>query len=318
MLAQYADHPSLSVRGQLAWGWERFDTREYGDRVIARMPYRDGLRFIAKTPDQLAYLAGLGGRPSVECSGSFTDEQLRTLPREPLEAFRLHENPLPVDLSWLADCPELAEVQLINCSGEMDLRLLTRLGLERLVLAECPGLRSVGSLAEAGTLRRLRLGAVENYASTPVTELALPPSLESLHVYAPVQVTGLDRCRALARVRFEGQYLERELWEQLGQLPRLEQLSLFRQSAAALSARPPLPSVRELRLYQPLLSQGLDVLPQLFPGLERLRLVLPPEGEPVDLDVLSGLHGCEVEYLTDESWSALSRPWPTATRLVIP
>lgn len=65
LLARYAAHPSLAVRAQLAWAWDRFDTEHYAEAVIARLSYEDGLAFVVKSRAHEEALERLGGRPEV-------------------------------------------------------------------------------------------------------------------------------------------------------------------------------------------------------------------------------------------------------------
>ena len=302
LLAQYADHESVSVRGQLAWTWERFDTREYGDQVIARLTGLDELRFIAKSREQLAYLARIGGRPSIECSGPFTDDDLRLVPRDTLRAFRLHENDAGVDLSWLADCPRLTELHLINCTGPVDLRQLTRLGVRQLVLADCPDLRHREALAGATGLRSLRWGRANHYYPEEETDQLLypPRSLRELDLYQPAVLVGLDACEALTAVRLDPVHLNQQVFTQLRRLPELVTLSLNDPPPDELAACPPLPQVRELNLHDPTDLDWLGELARVLPGLERLRLTVRPgfvaKHIPDELELLRELHGCQVEY----------------------
>jgi len=315
LLAQYTGHDSVGVRGQLAWAWDRFDTREYGEQVISRLTYGDGLRFIAKSREQLAYLAETGGRPSVECSGDFSDGDLALLPRAPLEAFRLHENDHPVDLSWLAECPGLRELHLVNCTAPIDLRPVAGLTLDRLVLVGCGKLRSSRALAEATGVRSLRCGRSDHRPSYEVAQpLRLPPSLEELSIYELVVPVGLESCTALTDVWFGvSSLVTGEIWEQLRQLPRLSGLGILQQSLFGLAHLAPLPSVRRLDLDAPVHTEHLGELARVFPGLERLRITLAPgPGDPdsIDPEPLWPLHGCEV--------TVLAPPRLETARFVIP
>ncbi|WP_229697458.1 NACHT domain-containing protein [Streptomyces lasiicapitis] len=61
-LARYTAHPSLAVRSQLMWGWQRFDCRRYAEQVISRLD--DGVtHFTLRTEEQIAELDRLGLRP---------------------------------------------------------------------------------------------------------------------------------------------------------------------------------------------------------------------------------------------------------------
>ncbi len=83
LLALYATHPSLAVRAQLAWAWDRFDTEHYADVVIARLIHEDlgegELAFVVKSPEHVAALRRLGGRPWVQVRGELSEEDLAEL-----------------------------------------------------------------------------------------------------------------------------------------------------------------------------------------------------------------------------------------------
>ncbi|MGX2996519.1 NACHT domain-containing protein [Streptomyces sp. JNUCC 64] len=65
-LSRYArETPFLSIRSQLVWSWQRFDTARYGAEVIARLD-PEGLFFTAQSAAELRFLGELGGRPWVQ------------------------------------------------------------------------------------------------------------------------------------------------------------------------------------------------------------------------------------------------------------
>ncbi|QMU72988.1 serine protease [Streptacidiphilus sp. P02-A3a] len=301
LLAQYADHESTSVRGQLAWAWERFDTREYGEQVIARLTHGDGLRFIAKSREQLAYLLEIGGRPSIECSGWLPDSDLRLLAHGPLASIRLHENPGRMDLCWLTECPELRSLHLINCTGRIDLAVLPELALDNLVLVDCPNLESLRSLGRATTLRRLRYGP-SSLGTTRAQPLWLPPSLRELEVHEPTSLIGLAACGELRLARLNADELDPDRWAELSVLPELSELHLSGEPEGPWAARPPMRSVRKLSLNHAWRPHPLRDLALAFPNLERLDLLGAPErrGEfRIDVESLRDLHGCEVRHFSE-------------------
>ena len=296
LLAQYADHESVRVRGQLAWAWERFDTREYGDQVIARLTYGSSLRFVAKSRKQLAYLAELGGRSCIECSGPFSGADLRLIHRETLEALRLHENDREVDLSWLAECPRLWELHLINCTGPIDLRPVAGLSLDHLVLDQCPRLDHPEALAGASGLAWLRHGHLRTRSPGPALDLHLPPSLLTLELYAPSEPHGLESCTKLTTAMFGEGELRPDVWSQLSSLPKLGALAMWFPLPDWTMDEPPLASVRELtvELRSPL---QLDLLDQPFPNLRTLRIVPPLPSTVAELRRWPNPHGWQVQIL---------------------
>ena len=78
LLSRYASHPSLDVRRQLTWSWDRFDTGTYADEVIALLDEKD-LYFSAHSADELRALRDMGGRARVQCVGPFDPAELLDL-----------------------------------------------------------------------------------------------------------------------------------------------------------------------------------------------------------------------------------------------
>lgn len=118
LLAAYTDHPSISVRGQLAYSWDRFDTAAYAEQIIARLDRAADLRIIVTTRAQAEHLAALGGADRVEFSGpAITEADIRLIPTDRLREVRLHELRTPVDRRWLASCPRMVDLRVLNCSS---------------------------------------------------------------------------------------------------------------------------------------------------------------------------------------------------------
>ncbi|MFC8273622.1 NACHT domain-containing protein [Streptomyces sp. NPDC057271] len=61
-LARFTRHPSLAVRSQLIWGWNRFDTTRYAEEIIAALDPSE-LDFTITSDGQAAEIARLGLRP---------------------------------------------------------------------------------------------------------------------------------------------------------------------------------------------------------------------------------------------------------------
>ncbi|MBB5121576.1 serine protease [Streptomyces eurocidicus] len=81
LLARYATHPSLRVRAQLVWSWDRFETEHYAEAVIARLAYADEgegeLLFLVKSREQQAVLDRLGGDRKVVQQADAAQSALR-------------------------------------------------------------------------------------------------------------------------------------------------------------------------------------------------------------------------------------------------
>ncbi|MFG2774695.1 NACHT domain-containing protein [Streptomyces sp. NPDC048350] len=112
-LAQFAGHPSLQVRSQLIWSWTRFDTRAYGEEVVARLaPNR--LRYFVAGDEQAEELLRLGLRPALlEISEHVSDEVLaRLLTTCNPRLLRLRRGGLRPDLSALTGLARLESLTL--------------------------------------------------------------------------------------------------------------------------------------------------------------------------------------------------------------
>ena len=269
---RYADHPSAKVRGRLAFVWDRFDTRAYGERVISRLTVDGELRFYVKNREQAAFLAGIGGRPRVEASGPLTDEDLRLLPLGPLIEFRLHENPYPVDLSFLAGARDLTELQLINCEGELDLRPLTGLRLEALTLTGLPHVGELSAVSRMTSLRKLALGRPAS--AGPIT---LPPRIIELSVTEHWDVAGLEHCTALATLAIGLGRSATDLWHRLSGLPALAHLLVFDVSVSDLALAQPLHRLWALTLVDVSDPEQLWRLRMICPNLRLLSIVADPD-----------------------------------------
>ncbi|MGW6246120.1 NACHT domain-containing protein [Streptomyces roseolus] len=133
-LARYADHPSLFVRAQLVWAWQRYDARAYADEVIARLDFTE-LRLQVLDDDRAAELLRLGLTPerldlATSVSAAWASDvlarcdprELRLLPSDlapdltPLSSLgRLEHLSLPPDVLWrTADLPRDAPLRKLN------------------------------------------------------------------------------------------------------------------------------------------------------------------------------------------------------------
>ncbi|WP_052432647.1 serine protease [Streptacidiphilus carbonis] len=296
LIARFADHPSTTVRGQLTFAWGRFDTREYGERVIAKLTYHDSFRFVVRSREQLEFLLTLGHRPNIECAGPLTMDDLALLPPG-LDHLRLHDIPNPIDVDAVLRRTGARNFWLSDCSSPIDLGPIPRHPVEELYLHTNTELRNADALATAATVRELGI-----VSETPIPGLALPPGLTRLHIgryeTGPGFWEQLGSVAGLRHLAFDASRTGEHQREPLQDLGGLRRLRITHEDLATLPRQRPLPQTTELEL---LLPTGLDHLPELarvYPGLRRLSLV--QEGpEPPDETVLNGefgeLHDCQVE-----------------------
>ncbi|CAM5485412.1 NACHT domain-containing protein [Streptomyces tanashiensis] len=78
-LARFARHEALPVRAQLAWGWQRFEPRAYGEAIMAAIDPTD-LLFSVVSDSQAAELLRLGITPErLEIGDGVSDSSLTAL-----------------------------------------------------------------------------------------------------------------------------------------------------------------------------------------------------------------------------------------------
>ncbi|MEU9608831.1 NACHT domain-containing protein [Streptomyces sp. NPDC048057] len=107
VLVRYRDHPSLSVRRQLAWGWDRFDTDRYAAQILAHLDPR-GLYFTLHSVDHLKALRELGGRERVQVNFEYgVSELVEHLDPKLLTHLWLPSGYADTGERWLAEFPKL-------------------------------------------------------------------------------------------------------------------------------------------------------------------------------------------------------------------
>ncbi|MBF9073524.1 NACHT domain-containing protein [Streptacidiphilus fuscans] len=249
LLAAYADHPALEVRSQLAFSWPRFDTREYGRAVVARLAAREDVRLMVTSRAEAEFLATLPAVHRVEFSGALTEETVRLVPRTDLQELRFHENPYGIDLSLVHDAPTLSMFMLLNNTGRFDLAPLARTAVKRVIVLGCAAVTGLAALGRMTALEHLSLAAI---GASQRGELHLPlvlgaPRLASLRLMAP-DLTPAD-------------------WDTLRRHQPLTDLDLEELDLRALTGMAPLPQVHTLHLRRHSGSTALDRVATTFPGL---------------------------------------------------
>ncbi|MHA4818536.1 NACHT domain-containing protein [Streptomyces aculeolatus] len=293
-LARYATHPSLAVRRQLVWAWQRFDTEDYAHEVIARLN-PDGLYFTVTSDAELRALRRLGGRPMVEVRGPLDPAALG----EALAAIRLrrllvHNQPGLTDVEFLSGQSELDTLRLSGCVDLTDASALAELPLRSLILDMVPGItESVPQLlACLPRLDRLSLSPSRT-SMLDLGGLPVLPELTSLNLLT-AHTSGLRHLARHPRLRFV--YLgprhnaAADDWPALAGLPLLEGLHCELALVDAAPADAELPGITFLGVtdHRPADEVDLSRLPPLFPGLDHLELNVP-SGHGLDLSPLAVL-----------------------------
>ncbi|MEU2164580.1 NACHT domain-containing protein [Streptomyces chengbuensis] len=121
-LARYAGHPSVRVRSQLVWSWDRYDHAEYARDVIAAID-PSGLYFTVRNGEQARSLAALGGGRAVHFQGDLPEELIAATVRSCAPpAVRISRNPRLTGLDCLTDAPvPPRDVEIDRCPALTDL-----------------------------------------------------------------------------------------------------------------------------------------------------------------------------------------------------
>ncbi|MEU2504904.1 NACHT domain-containing protein [Streptomyces sp. NPDC007863] len=160
-LARFAGHPSLMIRSQLVHAWSRYDTRLYGEEIVARLDPTD-LRYSVAGDEQADELLRLGLRPSrLDIREGLSDAALARL---------------------LAACDPVT-LHLQRAGGRADLSALS--GLTRLTSltleTDDDTVWSVGDLPAAAPLAHVELP--ESWPREGLAGLARLGNLTSLHLF---------------------------------------------------------------------------------------------------------------------------------------
>lgn len=318
LLSRYATHPSLEVRSQLAWAWDRFDTEQYADAVIGKLSYKAegtaSLAFVAKTREHLIALRRLGGRPEVQWRGTLAPDDLPYLATPALTDLSLRECQNVIDLRQLRDCPPLRSLRITESEGVSHLGALNGEALRTLQLSLFGFPRDLEAVAGLERLESLDFECTDPGAPDgPDGELPLPPRLKHLALgrgAAGLRLVGMSRHPRLTTVFLNNP--ERPLSDfSLAALPRLGTLGIRGMDLTTLRHGEPLPGVSDLVLAGVIGLTGLAHLPEIFPGTRTLTLTSHAFAakETLDLGLLEGL-SLESLYL--------SHPGPVRNEDVLP
>ncbi|MGW0119141.1 NACHT domain-containing protein [Streptomyces sp. NPDC003327] len=264
-LARFAGHPSLLVRSQLIHSWSRFDTRLYGEEVVARLDPTD-LRYTVRSDEQADELLRLGFHPSrLDVGDGVSAEALaRLLAACDPVALRLQRYGERADLSVLSALTRLTslvletDVDTVWSAG--DLPVATPLA--DLDLPESWPAEGLGGLARLGGLTTLHLWQTDPLKADSWRTLATLPAVHTLSV-AETDLQGCPGDLVLPGVRtVRLTYYDAPALDELARVfPSLEQLELFHEGGSAPDVSPlaALPSLRYVRTDSD--TTGDDALP---------------------------------------------------------
>ncbi|GAB3953584.1 NACHT domain-containing protein [Streptomyces sparsus] len=289
LLKQYRDHPSGSVKHQLAGHWDRFDTVAYADEIVTHVVGRPNVLIVVRSRQELATLGRLGGHGDVTLRGDFTAEEIRAaLSPEHLVRLSLDRNERTIDLRLLAHFPLLEEVDLRGPWSAEAMSPLAEIRLRTLWLWDLEGLESAEWLSRCTELHELGLrggtpwpGFSSLPACAPLKRLHLPNQVHDLP--GIVEWPGIEYLN-LFDLRTP---LTNDDWSGLANLPKLHTLVVSaRDLHGSSNRRLSLAPVTDLFVifHEPVAgsaSQALAEIVRRFPSLVHVQLSLVP----ADLDL---------------------------------
>ncbi|ARZ69498.1 signal transduction protein [Streptomyces albireticuli] len=329
LLARYATHPSVRVRAQLAWSWDRFDTEHYAEAVVGALPWAgedfEQLQFVAKTAEQLRVLKRWGGRPRIQLNGPLAAAGPADLATPALVDLSLQQCPEVVDLRTLGHCAPLHGLWIGATKGISHLAELDSSALRtfHVSLDECP--EGLDVLADMPELTSLRLHWPERGHQRWQT-LSLPPGLTRLDLgpglCAALWSAGVRGHHRLETVAFHAvpdSVLRRQL--ALDALDELRALEVTAEHPDLLDEAPPLPQVERVTLTDPVRLPDPSQLFRAYPRLKTLFLRVTTS-DPVDLAVFRELgHALKLDVVhrgpllnqdqLPESVELTAQPWIT-------
>ena len=203
LLARYCEAPWPRVRERVVDAWGSFDAVRYAHEIIAHLPPEDILT--VRTVAQLTALRGLGKRSRLRLRGDFDEASLTAA------GPRLPDRPDELVLSMNGSLRSLAFLRGWP-------------GVRRLVLSNCPNIRSITALESLPDLEHF---SADEPGRLPVLpDIARWPALRSLTL-------GTDNSPSCAAD-----------WDLIRRHPALEDLTI---SASALTWLPPRQTVTGLR-----------------------------------------------------------------------
>ncbi|MER5222635.1 NACHT domain-containing protein [Streptomyces flaveus] len=297
VLARFRNHPSVPVRAQLTWNWDRFDTQLYAAAVIAHLP-DDDLYFTARSVTHLRTLHALGGRPLLQLLGDIEEAELSTwLAQDQTRMLIMRGNHKLGSLDCLSALRRLVDLEISRSPNVESLAPLAEMPLRRLSLDLMPGLEKpdvLAPLSASATLRKLDTGVPLLSESLDAALPDLP--LEYLRFTGKaLRFTGLHGLRHMHSVKVLSladlsEPLTPEDREEVVMLPELEELRL-NWTTVPWTEGPVLPGIRHLHFNNFTGNEDLSAVPAFFPGLASVSFFLAPKATEVPERILALLPG---------------------------
>lgn len=278
-LAQFRDHPSVSVHNQVFLGWGDFDPALYRQTVLSGVSLEHKPHLQVRTHTELAALARFPGHPYLSLFGDFTERDIT----EALRGKQISELSLScerlTDVRFLTRFRPLDRLALIEGPATLtDLSPVAELAVAELLLRQLPGVRDYRCLNALTELRHLYVG--DGMVCRDLGSLPTEAPLEDLGI--PSSVTDLSGLRAawpgLACLRLidtvDGPPPPPPAGlRTLADMPALTELLFSARLLPALAADGiVLPRVDTLRLIETEDGQDLREVVAVFPRLRELSL----------------------------------------------
>lgn len=156
IMAAFRRSRDVVIRTQLANAWHRFDTKRYGDEVIAHLNEAD-LFFSVSSLQELQALHQMGGRPMIRIDTQMSAEQLReNIDPSTLWQLWLTREAGGGDLSWLSCFYNLRVLHLTDRDAEVNVTGLAGMSRLRTIHSNCKVVVGVDKLPSSVAFREYR------------------------------------------------------------------------------------------------------------------------------------------------------------------
>lgn len=259
--------PVSSAPYELMRSWGHFDADHYAQDIL--LPLKGRLMLTVQTPEQRGALRLLSPVANVCFRAAFTSaETAEFLSAEHTDHLQILDGRLLTDVGFIRELCTLRSLALFRCNRLHHLEDLAGLPLRSLRLGQLPQSMSFDALSSLRRLRELALGTLLPWRS--LADLPAPAGITNLFVggLAGASLTGISRWPLLEKVTI-GAEPDAVEWQELTALPHLTTLHV---ADCDLSEAVPMPGISNLALSPQRSDTRLDLVPELFPNLERLSL----------------------------------------------
>jgi hypothetical protein len=314
LLARYAGSQSVTriEASLIAEAWDRFDVGEYWNRVLCLLP-PEKLSYVIKTEEQLTLLANRAHPEDVELRGDFSDTQIALIPRDHLSSLTLRGNKLPLSLAVLNEYPELDDLQIWDCSGEINLATLGSAPIERLTLLGDIQIANLDAVGAMGHLKHLSIEPGPGATIGWHEDFFVPESLTFLRIpfvsLPNSAIRSIAACSNIDQISFSADAIPpsaRSGWEDLASLRRLE---ISRERLGNLAEATVLPQVRSLWLGSVTQVDDLYRVAEVYPNLQELTFYFGDFVDRPPLHLIGSLRGCRVSWRNSDERVKGSDSW---------